>query len=108
MELVVSNVIQMLREDSTLETLLKAYNLISRVSKHDRNVEKLRAELCFLIAREYSRTGEWKKSRKFAEESVAIYRRLKVDTLESAIPILDWLLPDYMHEGVVKKLKSAP
>jgi len=42
--------------------------------------------------------------KRYAEKSIELYEKCNIKSLEDSIPILSELLPDYMHEGVVKSM----
>jgi hypothetical protein len=72
--------------------------------KRDTLLKKLLAEICYLIAMEYKRSGDYEKVHEYAQISIDLYKECNISTLEDSVPILSesLLLPDYMHEGVVK------
>ncbi len=92
-------VINMLKEDSSEKTLLIAYGELKKLKNKDDEAKKLLAETCFLLAA-ISKNKKLRES--YAKEAIEIYDELKIDKLKDATPILWWLLPDQMHEGVVK------
>jgi hypothetical protein len=99
-------------EDPSDENLKKGYTNLKSISidKMTREEKKLLAEICFLLAKNMiskgDKTGE---GFKLANESVSLYEELNLKSKEETIPILSKILPDFMHEGVVKSrlLKSV-
>ncbi|MGB8217708.1 MAG: hypothetical protein WCE94_10455 [Candidatus Methanoperedens sp.] len=94
-----SAIINMLKEDSSENTLLIGYGKLKNLKNKDKYAKKLLAETCFLLA---AISKEKKLRASYAKEAIEIYDELKIDKLTDATPILWWLLPDQMHEGVVK------
>ena len=92
-----------LDEDLSLDTLLRQHRKLSEQRELDDRTQKLLAEVCFLIAREYLGQREREKARQFAEQSIELYRQIDTNTLKNALPILARALPDFMHEGVVEE-----
>jgi hypothetical protein len=99
-----SSIISSLREDASLSSLEEALERMqqSRTATPNPRYTKLEAELCFLVAKEI-KDSDPVKAREYAEKAVQNYQMIDTDTLEGAQPILYWLLPSLMHEGVVKK-----
>jgi len=100
----VSGVVNMLKIDHSLETLKEALMLLTEIEeeKRDKTVNKLLAEISYLIAVEYKKQKKREEMLKYAEKSFELYKKCNITSLEDSIPILSELLPDYMHEGVVK------
>ena len=90
--------------DYLLSSLEEAFAMLAEIEEEKRGafMKKLLAEICFLIATEYKKRGEYEKVRKYAQMSIDLYKESNISTLEDSVPILSELLPDYMHEGVVK------
>ena len=100
----VNMVINMLKIDSSLSTLEEALTLLSEIKeeKRDKVVNKLLAEINYLIAVEYKKMKNFEKMKQYAEKSINLYKKCNIVSLEDSVPILSELLPDYMHEGVVR------
>ena len=88
-----------LEEDLSLDTLLRQHGKLSEQRELDEQTQKLLAEVCFLIAREYLGQQEREKARQFAEQSIGLYRQIDTNTLRSALPILARALPDRKGSG---------
>lgn len=99
-------------ENPSDENLQKAYTTLKSipVGKITKEEKKLLAEVCFLLAKNMiskrDKTGE---GFKLANESVSLYEELDLKSKDETIPILSKILPDFMHEGVVRSrlLKST-
>ena len=87
--------------DYSRDSLEMAYLILSQIKDRGRETEKLQAEICYLLAEEIKKTDVF-RAKKLAEESIGIYKKLTIQTLEESVPILWEKLPDHMHEGVVK------
>lgn len=100
----VSRVVNMLKINQSLKTLKEALRLLSEVEewKRDKMVNKLLAEINYLMAVEYKKQGNLKEMQQYAKTSIDLYKKCNITSLEDCVPILSELLPDYMHEGVVK------
>lgn len=87
----------------TQEILQKSHSWLSNIPQGQRTVEldKLQAEICYLLARGLKSTNT-ELAKRYAEEAIALYERMNIQSLEEAAPILWEKLPDHMHEGVVK------
>lgn len=85
------------------EVLQESYSWLSNVPKGQRTgeLDKLQAEICYLLARDLTRSSR-QLAKKYAEEAITLYERLNIESLEEAAPIFWEKLPDQMHEGVVK------
>jgi hypothetical protein len=94
--------VAVLRVDHSEDSLLQAYSHLTSLGERGRDGDKLLAEVCFLLALERKKKNDMKGAGKYAEEAVGLYSRLKIQSQEDAIPLLGNLLPDLMHEGVVK------
>jgi hypothetical protein len=92
---------QSILDDPSLKNLLDNYERLQREPIQLLQLKKLLAEICFLMAQEYKSMDQL-KAYKFAQESMDIYKFLQIDSLEDAEPVLNSLLPDLMHEGVVQ------
>lgn len=91
-----------IREGRFSQSVLeKAYTELSNMSARTRDVNKLQAEVCYLMAQNI-RSGNPQLARKYAQESIDLYRGLDIQTLQDAVPILHERLPEMMHGGVVK------
>ena len=102
----ISRVVNMLKADHSLATLEEALAILSEISeiKRDKRINKLLAEINYLIAVEYKKQGKLEDMKRYAEKSIELYEKCNIKSLEDSIPILSELLPDYMHEGVVKSM----
>ena len=88
--------------------LHRAYKTLKSIPFGEMTIEenKLLAEICFLLAKSKIITDE---GRRLAEESIRIYQELNLKTEDECLPILSKILPDLMHEGVVKsRLLNTP
>jgi hypothetical protein len=92
-----------LERDISLETLLLQCDVLRRTDPQLEYLVKLLAEVCFLIAKNYLSQGNSEMARQYAEESIQLYERLGVQSLETATPELARYLPEIMHEGVVRR-----
>jgi len=94
----------MQKMDHLLSAFEEAFAMLTEIEEEKRGAftKKLLAEMCFLIATEYKKRGEYRKVREYAKLSIDLYKECNISTLEDSVPILSELLPDYMHEGVVK------
>jgi hypothetical protein len=102
----------LLIDDPSDENLREGYTNLKSISiaNMTRDEKKMLAEICFLLAKnmisEGDQTGE---GFKLANESVSLYEELNLKNKDETIPILSNILPDFMHEGVVRNrlLKST-
>jgi len=86
------------------ENLLVSYASLRSVPTLSGTDKKLLAEVCYLLALNYKRLHHFNDTRRYADESIALYKELQINTQEKAAPILFQYLPDLMHEGVVAQL----
>ena len=93
---------KMIRLDSAVQTLKEAYSILKKSDLANRKVVKMLAEVCFLLMRYYKNVRNAEEAKRFGRESIRNFEQLGIETLEEAIPFLDWLLPDYVHEDVVR------
>lgn len=93
---------QSILDNPSLQNLLDNYERLKVEHPLLLQLKKLLAEICFLIAQEYKSTDKL-KAYEFAQESMNIYKFLQIDSLEDAEPVLNSLLPELMHEGVVQE-----
>jgi len=94
-----------LTENSSNENLQQAYTTLKSILIGDMTNEekKMLAEICFLLAEsKISKGDSTGEGHKLAEESIRIYQELNLKTKDECLPILSKILPDLMHEGVVK------
>jgi hypothetical protein len=100
----VASVVNMLKIDHSLASLKDSLMILNKIKNGiaDKNIEKLSAEINYLIALEYKKLNKKQEMRKYAKISINLYNKCKITTLEDSLPILSELLPDHMHEGVVK------
>jgi len=85
--------------------LHRAYTTLKSIPFGEMTIEekKLLAEICFLLAKSnITNRDSTVEGRKLAEESISLYNELNLTTKDECLPILSKLLPDFMHEGVVK------
>ena len=87
--------------DYSVSVLKSAHAELSRIGVRTFEVNQLQAEVSFLLAQTL-RESDMTRARELARESVGLYERLNIQTLEDAAPMLWERLPDYMHEGVVR------
>lgn len=91
-----------IREGRFSQTVLeKAYRELSGMSERTYDVNKLQAEICYLMAQNIGRSNS-ELARRYAQESIDLYRGLNIQTLQDAVPILHEHLPEIMHGGVVE------
>ena len=102
-EIIVEKTIQKLRKSYTYNDLVKAKSYISAIPTPSRDILKLEAELLFLLAKKAKKDGRISEATKFGEKAIEIYEEINVRTLNDAAPFLWWLLPEYMHENIVKR-----
>ena len=102
MKIEIANIISALRVDASRSTLLDALDKVDQLSDPDSSAAKLKAELCYLLAREYA-IQDAELAEEYAQRSKQLYNQIQVDSFEEAAPLLDWLLPSLMHEGVVER-----
>ena len=93
----------MLRDYRNIEIILELIKHIEKIADqcHNNDIKKLLAELHFLAYRKLLQTDP-ETALTHAKKSIDMYKKLNINTLEESVPILWWLLPSYMHEGVVK------
>lgn len=101
---IISRVVNMLKIEYSLASLEDALALLTEVGPEERDnrVNKLLAEVNFLIAVGYKKMNKRQEMLKHAHESIDLYRTINILKLEDSVPILQHLLPDYLHEGVVE------
>ena len=91
-----------LSQSIDLDTLLAQYKALKETKMETMQTKKLLAELSFLIAKEYLKIGNQAEAARYAEESLDFYGDIKIETLDDSVPILSKILPEKMHEGIVK------
>ena len=99
-------------ENPSIGNLQNAFTALKSIPIGDMTYEekKLLAEVSFLLAESIISKGDSPgEGRELAEESIRIYQELNLKTKVECLPILSKLLPDFMHEGVVKsRLLNSP
>lgn len=100
----VSRAMGMIRVDHSLMTLQRALSLLESipVSERERDIQKLFGEVNYLIALEYEKTGNEEKMAQHARTAIEYYKEVSVLSLTDAVPLLTDLLPEIMHEEVIK------
>ena len=98
---VVAEIKGLLKESNySADALEYAYGRLSGTQERASDVNKLHAEVAYLLANELRGRDNGRAS-ELAKESIGLYRRVDVKTMEDSLPILAEALPSYMHEGVV-------
>lgn len=100
-----------LTENPSDGNLKKAYTTLKSIpiGKMIREEKKLLAEVCFLLAKSMISKGDPAgEGTKLANESISLYEELNLKSKEETIPILSKILPDFMHEGVVRHRLLKP
>lgn len=101
---VLGRVVLLLNLNTSLASLMYAFTCLSEIPDDERGylLNKLMAEVCYLIGLKYKENCDLERAEKFAEMSIRLYERCNISSLKESVPILANLLPEHMHEGVVK------
>ncbi len=92
-----------LSQNINYDILLQQHESLKSSELHFTRTKKLLAEVSFLLAKECLKNGDRLNARKYADESIELYSDLNIKTLDAAVPELSNLLPEIMHEGVVRE-----
>ncbi len=94
---------QVVQENQSLDALQSQFKKLNAVQLETDSMKKLYSEICYLMALEYLGQGDKEQSRKFAVAAIDNYKKVDTSSLEKSLPILSNILPEIMHEGIVKE-----
>lgn len=97
-----ANLINALNVDSSRSMLIDVKKSLVDISDPDPIVTKLKAEVFYLLARDYS-SEDPDVAFLYAEQSKGLYAEMEFRDLRDATPVLHRILPEVMHGGVVER-----